>query len=123
MKGDISSNDTLERRSKPRTICDQYRSVEFSPSKTGPVYQFRIRDISSPGIGIMIKEESAALKYMKVGDVLKMKYNPMNSSDSPQYLETEIIHITKLDDGQFKGNCLAGLLVLEKQDADSETDV
>ena len=123
MKSDVFSNDPLEKRATPRTIIDQYRSVEFSPSRIEPVYQFRIRDISSSGTGILIKEESAVLKHMKVGDILNMKYNPMNSSDSPQYLNTEIIHITKIDDGQYRGNCLVGLLVLEKQDADSGTDV
>ena len=123
MKGDVFSNDPLERRASPRKIIEQYRSVEFSPTSTEPIYQFRIRDISSSGIGIMIKEESALLKYVKVGDILNMKYNPMHASDLPQFLKTEIIHITKIDDGQYRGNYLVGLAILEKQDADLETDV
>ena len=123
MEGNVLLNSSLEKRATPRTIVDQYRSVEFSPSRTEPVYQFRIRDISSTGIGILIKEKSAVLKSMKVGDVLNMKYNPIDSSYSPQYLNTEIIHITKIDEGQYIGNYLVGLIVLEKQDADSEADV
>jgi hypothetical protein len=123
MKRDVLSKDSSEKRAAPRRIIDQYRSVEFSPSSTEPVYQFRIRDISSSGTGILIKEKSAALRHMKVGDILKMKYNPMNLSNSPQYLNTEIIHITKIDEGQYRGNYLVGLHVLEKQDADLGTDV
>ena len=103
-----------EKRSEPRKIIDQYFSVEFSISNMPPVYQFRVRNVSPTGIGILVNASSAVLEHLKVGDVLKMKYNPRNSSDLPKSLETEISHITKIEQGQYKGHYLIGMMILER---------
>ena len=110
---EVKNND-IEKRSEPRKILDQYHSVEFSISNLDPVYQFKIRDVSPSGMGVLVKENSAVLKRLEVGDVLDMKYNPMISSDSPEYLRTEIRHITKLDYGRYEGHYLIGLLILKR---------
>ena len=101
--------ETANNRSEPRTIPDRYRSVEFSLRKKDPVFQFRVRDISPSGMGILVNEGSMALKYLKVGQVLLMKYNPENPDDSPEQLETEIRHITLVADGRYRGHYLVGL--------------
>ena len=98
-------------RSEPRTILDQYRSVEFSLSSEHPVFQFRVRDISPSGMGILVNEGSMALKYLKAGQVLLMKYNPENPDGSPEQMDTEIRHITLVADGRYKGHYLVGLRV------------
>ena len=103
-----------EKRSEPRRILDQYFSVEFSVSSTLPVHQFKVRDVSPTGIGILINKSSAILDHLEVGNVLEMKYNPRNSSDLPEYLKTEIKHITKMEQGQYKGHYLIGMLILER---------
>ena len=103
-----------EKRSEPRRILDQYFSVEFSVSSTLPVHQFKVRDISPTGIGILVNESSAILDHLEVGNVLEMKYNPRNSSDLPEYLKTEISHITKMEQGQYKGHYLIGMLIVER---------
>jgi len=105
-----------EKRSEPRRILDQYYSVEFSISSTLPVHQFKVRDVSPSGIGILVNESSAVLDHLEVGNVLEMKYNPMNSSDLPEYLKTEIKHITKIEQGQYKGHYLIGMLILEREE-------
>jgi PilZ domain len=106
------SEKTVEKkRSEPRTFLDQYRSVEFSLSKRDPIFQFRVRDISSSGMGFLINQGAMALKYLKVGQVLTMKYNPVDRDGSPVQMETEIRHITLLDKGRFRGNYLVGLLI------------
>ena len=102
-----------EKRSETRKILDQYFSVEFSVSSTLPVHQFKVRDVSPTGIGILVNESSAVLDHLEVGNVLEMKYNPKNLSDLPEYLRTEISHITKLDQSQYKGHYLVGMLILE----------
>ncbi len=104
----------LERRSEPRTIVDQYWSVEISISSSRPAYLFRIRDISPPGIGILVKEESSVLKSIKVNEVLELKYNPAEKSELPRYMQTRVVHITKILEGRYGGNFLVGLSVLEK---------
>jgi len=103
-----------EKRSEPRKILDQYFSVEFSISSMLPVHQFKVRDVSPTGIGILVNESSEVLDHLEVGNVLEMKYNPRNSLDLPESLETEIRHITKIEQGQYKGHYLVGMLILER---------
>ena len=114
MKQTENAKKGPEKRSEPRKILDQYFSVEFSVSSTLPVHQFRVRDVSPTGIGILVNESSAVLNRLEVGNVLEMKYNPKNVSDFPEYLRTEISHITKLEQGQYKGLYLIGMLILER---------
>ncbi len=81
-------NEGVERRSEPRMIIEEYCSVEFSISRLEPAYQFRIREMSSSGMGILVKEDSALLKPLSVGDILNLKYNPVDPLDPPEYLTT-----------------------------------
>jgi len=101
----------VETRSEARTILNAYRSVEFSISSQDPAFQFRIRDISPSGVGILMNKSSRALAYLKVGKVLDMTYNPENGKGAPENMKTEIRHITYLESGPFKGQYLVGLLV------------
>jgi len=80
-----------------------------------PVHQFRVRDVSPTGIGILANESSVVFDHLEVGNVLEMKYNPRNASDLPEYLRTKISHITKIEQGQYKGHYLIGMLILERE--------
>ena len=100
-----------EGRSEARTFLDEYRSVEFSISRQYPAFQFRIRDVSPSGMGILINKASKALAYLKAGQVLDMTYHPENGKGVPESMKTEIRHITYLESGPFKGQYLVGLLV------------
>jgi len=102
----------LEKRSEPRKIVDDYYSVEFAVSRELPVHQFRVRDMSPWGLGILVNENSAVLKRLKVGDVVEMKYNPTDGLDSAEYLRTEIRHMTRLEEGRFRGHYLVGIQIL-----------
>ncbi|MCK4390223.1 MAG: PilZ domain-containing protein [Desulfobacterales bacterium] len=110
-------SNLVETRCEPRTKEDQYYSVEFEVPSATFAYQFRIWNLSSKGICVVVKDDSDLLKHLKVGDVLNMKYYP---TDSPSqiHLRTEIKHITKEEQGRFKGHTLVGLLILEKQTSD-----
>jgi len=103
-----------EKRAHSRINIDDYYSVEFAVSRELPVHQFRVRDMSPWGHGILVKEDSAVLKHLVVGDVLEMKYNPAKPLGPSKYLKTEIRHITRLDQGRYKGHYHVGLLILEK---------
>jgi len=107
----------MERRSEPRSIIDQYYSVEFSLSGCSFVYQFKIWNISTKGICVLVKEDSDLLNHVKVGDILNLKYYPADSSQPGELLETEIKHITKDEQRRFKGAYLVGLSILENQDS------
>ncbi len=107
-----------DRRSEPRTIVEQYSSVEFSIKNLNYIYQFKIWDTSSSGMSILVKEDSEVLKHLGVGDTLDMQYYPDKLSVEPIKLKTEIRHITKEVPDRIKGNYLVGLFILERQQDD-----
>ena len=113
IKGQFMENSFIERRSKPRSIIDQYHSVEFSISESTFAYQFKIWDISPKGICVLVMEDSGLLNRLKVGDILNLKYYTTDSSRPIEYLETEIRDIAKDENGRFKGLYLVGLSILE----------
>lgn len=108
-------DDFKERRAEPRSIIDQYHSVEFSIRNCPFTYQFKIWDISLKGVCVLVKEGSDLLNHIKVGDILELKYYTTDSSKPIEYLSTEIRHVTKDDTGRFKGLYLVGLSILEKE--------
>ena len=113
---------TAENRSEPRNLVDQYRSVEFSISKTDPICQFSVRDVSPSGMGILLNSSSKTLKYLEVGQMLDMTYNPETEGGPPVRMKTEIRHITYLEDGRFKGQYLVGLLIKTESPVDLQQE-
>lgn len=107
------TNNFEEKRSEPRTVIDQYYSLDFSIGNESFLYQFKIWDLSSRGICLLIKEDSPVLDHLKVGDIVQMKYYEADSSKPGEYLKTEIIHITKDEEGRFKGHYIVGISILE----------
>ena len=106
---------SIDRRSEPRKIVDQYYSVEFSLDGLESLYQFKIWDVSSMGMCVLVKEDSAVVGHLKVGEQLDTKYYSTDSANPIEFLKSEIRHITKAGQGRFKGHYLVGLAILEKQ--------
>lgn|GEM_PF-2192507 len=107
----VMEDNSMERRSEPGNIINQYYSVEFSLKKSIFLYQFKIRNISPEGICVLVREDSDLLNYIKAGDILDLKYYKTDSSQSAE-LKTEIRHITENDTRRFKGLYLVGLSIL-----------
>ena len=107
------TNNFAEGSAEPRTIIDQFYSVEFSVTGSAFVYQFKIWDISPKGICVLVKEDSGLLNRLKVGDRLNLKYYTTDSSRPIEYLETEIRDIARDGGGRFRGLYLVGLSILE----------
>ena len=98
-----------EKRSEERTVADVYYSVQFHPKGLPSVYQFKIRNISSKGLCILIKEDSQVLEHITVGDLLEMTYYRNDSTMNTQIMKTRIKHISKGEPGLFEGHHLVGL--------------
>jgi len=111
-------SDRSEKRYESRTEVDQYYSVELSIPDASLIYQFRIWNLSSRGICIVVKKDSDLLEHLKVGNILNMKYYPTDLSCPTEYLKTQIKHITKDKQGRFRNHVLVGLFILEKQGSD-----
>lgn len=91
---------------------DQYHSVEFSIKGVELPYRFKIWNTSSMSMCVLVKENSAILPRLKVGDTLDMKFYSSESGYPTDSLRTTIRHITK-DEGRFKGHYLVALEILE----------
>ena len=115
MRKKTTTGNPEEKRSELRTVLNRFYSVEFQLKGTGNLYQFKLRDISSKGLGILVNEDSAVLQHLKVSDILGMKYYPPESSSPAEFLKTQVMHISKKEEEPFKGHFLIGLLIIEKQ--------
>ena len=115
MKQKTATGNPEEKRSELRTVLNRFYSVEFQLKGTGNLYQFKLRDISSKGLGILVNEDSAVLQHLKVSDIVDMKYYPPESSSPAEFLKTQVMHISKKKEEPFQGHFLIGLLIIEKQ--------
>ena len=105
---------TMDRRSEERTLIDRYFSVEFSKKGLDSIYHFKIWNISTKGMCIVVKEDSALIGHLQVGEILNMKYYPSDETGPVEHKETEITHITKNAHGRFKGHFLVGLSIMKQ---------
>jgi hypothetical protein len=113
------SDNSTERRSERRSTVDEFYSVEFLLPECKFIYQFKIWNMASRGICVLVKEGSDLLNYIQVGDVLRLKYYMDEASKPARFLRTEIRHITRDESGRFKGTYLVGLSIQENQGASS----
>ena len=99
----------VERRSEPRTVQNGYYAVNFSLDGTTVVFHFLVWDMSPSGLSLLVKEDSIALTYLRIGHLLRMKFYKADSSEPAKELNTRIMHITKDPQGRFEGHYLVGI--------------
>jgi hypothetical protein len=90
----------------------EYYSVEFSVDGLPVAYQFRLWCNNTEEMHILVREDSALLPRLKVGDILKMKYYPTDPSGSEEGKETTITEIAKDEDGKFSGHSVVALQIV-----------
>ena len=98
-----------ERRAETRAAAERYYSVQFTTKGLPSFYQFKLWNISSKGICILVKEGSEVLNHLKVDDTLEMTYYLADTQGKQENLKTQIRHITKNDAGRFQGHFMVGL--------------
>jgi len=107
---------TTDRRSEPRFPASHYYSVELSTRDLNLSYQFKIWNMASKSMCVLVKEDSEILSRLKVGDVLEMTYYSGSVTQPTEHLKTEIKHITKDEGGKFRGHYLVGISILNHHD-------
>ena len=107
-----SANNMAESKAVSRYILDNYYSVQFSLNDMGPIYLFKLRNISLSEPCILVKEDSSVFEQLEVGDILDMKFNPMELSVPNKLLKTKII--SKNSHNLFTGHSLVGLSIIEE---------
>jgi len=108
----FSTNNLAETNAVSRYILDNYYSVQFSLNNMGPIYLFKLRDISLNGPCILVKEDSSVFKQLEVGDILHMEFNPPELTVPNKLLKTQII--SKNSHDLFTGHSLVGLSIIEE---------
>ena len=114
MAQNIKSISPLSENScNPVSVVDQYSSVEFCIDELGYTYQFKVWETKTPGINILVNQNSVILKHLHVGNTFDIKCYPSDCSGYPVTMRTEIKHIKKDCDNRIRGHILVGLAVNE----------
>lgn len=100
-----------------RKDLDQYYCVEIPIPELDIIYQYKIWETRSDSMSILIKEGSDLLNWIKPGDRIKMKYYSHDPIHRYHNLETDLIDIKRQAYGRLSGHYLAGLEIIEHQDA------
>jgi len=111
MEKNTAADNFTRNTGESRTILDKYYSVQFSLSKMDPAYLFKLRDISSNGLCILVKQDSTVFRQLNEGDILDMEYNPTRSSGPTKHFKTQITSKNCYD--RFKGHSLVELMIID----------
>ena len=106
--GNISKEQRIERRQTDLSNC----RVEIKLVGR-PFYQFKLRDVSSSGAGILVKDNSGFLSLIENNQVLEVDFIDSNALQPAGMHRAAIKHITKIEDGRYKGHRLIGVSILE----------
>lgn len=115
MGGSITPRGYQQENRSHKGPLNEYYSVELALEGLHYLHQFRIWSIHNGSMCVLVKESSEILGSLRVGDVMRMKYYTMDSLCRTRDLHTEIKHITKEEQGKFKGHYVVGLTILEDQ--------
>jgi hypothetical protein len=74
-----------------KTTLEEFYSVQFFVNGQGIFYQFKLRNIFSNRSCILVKKDSPVFKELKVGDILEMEYNKLESSAGSKLFKTQVI--------------------------------
>ena len=91
---------------------DHYYSAELSITGFGTPYHSKIRKDPSLPMSVLVKEDSAVVPFIRVGDTVNVKYYDANCNEEPDCLQTTICAIQKSDQGPFRGHYRVGLEIL-----------
>ena len=102
---------TEDRRSESRKGVKGCYSAEIRIVGV-PVYEVKLKDLSSKGASIIFQNNSSLLNHLQIGQDLTVKYFFEDRSKSSEIFEAKVKHITEVKEGQFKGYYFAGLSIL-----------
>jgi hypothetical protein len=74
-----------------------------------PVYEVKIKDLSTMGSCVLVKEDSLLINYLKAGQNVMVKYYLEDRDKPGKGFEATVIYTTMVKEGQFKGHYLVGL--------------
>jgi hypothetical protein len=103
----------MERRSAKRAFPKGFHGAEIKLIGI-PLYHFKLKDISDYGVSLLVNENSAMIIHLTVGQCLKIKFYSDSHANLNGYFESEIKHITKIEEGRYKGHYSVGVQIRAK---------
>ena len=94
MQKDSPENIAKEKRTEARSAKLRNYRVEIKFIGK-PIYQFRVINVTSRGAGLLIKDDSAFLKMIEVGQIVDVNFISPEGSNPSGIYSAEIKHITK----------------------------
>lgn len=99
-----------ERRAEPRASRLTDHRAEFKFPGV-PVYQFKVRDLSEKGAGVVVRADSDFLNMIQVGQEVNVNLLfPIGSKPSGHF-KSKIEHVSGLEKGRFKGHLAVGISI------------
>jgi len=92
---------------------DQLVSVEVLVDGVEHAHQFRIWNSEPKSMFVVVRPDCRILDRLRVGNTMKMIYHTRDTFCPTRTMPTQIRHITRENDGPFKGHCLVGLAVAD----------
>jgi hypothetical protein len=109
----ITDGKRFEHRSA--TLRDYRLEIKFVGE---PIYQFRLINVTNEGASILIKDDSAFLNMIEVGQIVDATFiSPKGSNPSGIY-KVQVKHISKIEETIYKDHLLVGISLLKKLDQD-----
>ena len=117
MHKDKTENITDEKRSehRPAASRDYRMEIKFVGE---PIYQFRLINVANEGAGILVKDDSAFLNMIEVGQIEDVTFKSPKGSNPSGIYKIQIKHISRLGKKIPKGHLLVGISILKKLDHD-----
>ena len=110
-----TENITNEKRSEYRHATPRDCRIEIK-FVGEPIYQFRLINVTNEGASILIKDDSAFLNMIEVGQIADVTFiSPKGSNPSGIY-KIQVKHISELNKSIYKGHRLVGISILKKLD-------
>ena len=113
MTDEISAKYPFDRRAETRQPTKKFHSVEMKLGAL-PIYLFKLKDATAQGACFLVKEGSAILKHLQVGQMLNMRFHLEDESEPAEIFQSEIKHITKSLGKSYKGHYLVGIMIRKK---------
>ena len=104
-----------EKRPEPRSPKLRHHRVEIKLVGE-PIYQFRVKNVSSQGAGLLVHESSNFLNLIDIGQELEVNFISPQGSEPNGRFSAEVRHITETVGGRYKGVQLVGIRILERLD-------
>ena len=115
MKMDSTNDIVKERRFESRRA--KLRNYRIEIKFVGrPIYQFKVINVTTKGAGLLIKDDSAFLEMIEVGQIVEADFISPEGVVPSGFYRAEVKHITKLDKQERRGHQLVGLSILKKLD-------